>query len=146
MASLKEYQDYKTHKKLLERWLGPFEVLKNIGSHLYHPTLPQQWKLAHPVFHVSLLEPVKQSNIPNKHQYSPPPVIVEEEEEWEVAEVLDSKLKRGELWYLVEWKGLNEDPESRTWEPDSNLNNSTDLFKDLHTFHPETPGTNTSRV
>ncbi|MBW0558198.1 hypothetical protein O181_097913, partial [Austropuccinia psidii MF-1] len=30
-------------KKLSERWLVPFEVLKKIGSHAYHLKLPQQW-------------------------------------------------------------------------------------------------------
>ncbi|MBW0503292.1 hypothetical protein O181_043007 [Austropuccinia psidii MF-1] len=48
-------------KKLSERWLGPFEVLKKIGSNSYHLKLPQQGKSVHPVFHVSLSEPVKQS-------------------------------------------------------------------------------------
>ncbi|MBW0530069.1 hypothetical protein O181_069784 [Austropuccinia psidii MF-1] len=65
-------------KKLSERFLGPLEVLKKIGSHAYHLKLHQQWKQVHPVFHVSLLDPVKQSTIPNKHQLSPSPVIVEE--------------------------------------------------------------------
>ncbi|MBW0562303.1 hypothetical protein O181_102018 [Austropuccinia psidii MF-1] len=101
-------------KKLSERWLGPFEVLKKIGSHAYHLKLPQQWKSVHPVFHVSLLEPVKKSSIPNCNQFP-------EQEEWEVAQVLDSKLKRGKLWYLVEWKGFSKDPEKTTWEPASNL-------------------------
>ncbi|MBW0555281.1 hypothetical protein O181_094996 [Austropuccinia psidii MF-1] len=96
-------------KKLSERCLGPFEVIKKIGSHAYHLKLPQQWKSVHPVFHVSLSEPVKQSTIPNQHQLPPPPVLVEEQEEWEVAQVLDSKLKRGKLWYLVEWKSFSED-------------------------------------
>ncbi|MBW0482904.1 hypothetical protein O181_022619, partial [Austropuccinia psidii MF-1] len=68
-------------KKLLERWLGPFEVLKKIGSHAYNLKLPQPWRSVHPVFHVFLLEPVKQSAIPNQHQLPPPPVIVEEQEE-----------------------------------------------------------------
>ncbi|MBW0555788.1 hypothetical protein O181_095503 [Austropuccinia psidii MF-1] len=52
-------------ENLSERWLGPFEVLKSIGSHAYHIKLAQQWKSVDPVFHVSLLEPVKQSTIPN---------------------------------------------------------------------------------
>ncbi|MBW0589669.1 hypothetical protein O181_129384 [Austropuccinia psidii MF-1] len=52
-------------KKLSERWLGPFEVLKKIGSHAYHLKLPQQWESVHPVFHMSLLEPVNHSTIPN---------------------------------------------------------------------------------
>ncbi|MBW0574037.1 hypothetical protein O181_113752 [Austropuccinia psidii MF-1] len=88
-------------KKLSERGLGPFEVLKKIGSHAYNFKLPQKWESVHPVFHVSLLEPVKHSTIPNQHQLPTPTVLVEEQEEWEVAQVLDSKLKRGKLWYLV---------------------------------------------
>ncbi|MBW0583578.1 hypothetical protein O181_123293, partial [Austropuccinia psidii MF-1] len=133
-------------KKLSESWLGPFEVLKTIGSHAYHLKLPQQWKSVHPVFHVSLLEPFKQSTIPNRHQLPPPPILVEEQEEWEAAEVLDSKLKRGKLWYLVEWKRFSEDPERTTWEPASNLTNSPDLVKDFHTLYPDKPGPNISRV
>ncbi|MBW0548185.1 hypothetical protein O181_087900 [Austropuccinia psidii MF-1] len=93
-----------------------------------------------------LLEPAKQSIIPNQHQFPPPPVIVEEQEEWEVAEVLDSKLKRGKLCYLVEWKGFSEYQERETWEPDSSLTNSPELFKDFHTLYPENPGQNSSRA
>ncbi|MBW0592411.1 hypothetical protein O181_132126, partial [Austropuccinia psidii MF-1] len=133
-------------KELSERWLGPSEVLKKIGSHAYQLKLLQQWKSVHPVFHVSLLQPVKHSTIPNHHQLPPPPEIVEEKEEWEVAQVLDSNLKRGTLWYLVEWKGLNEDPERTAWEPASNLTNSPDLVKDFHTLYPEKPGPNSTRV
>ncbi|MBW0530155.1 hypothetical protein O181_069870 [Austropuccinia psidii MF-1] len=101
-------------KKLSERWLRPFEVIKKIGSHAYHLKLPLQWNSVLPVFHVSLLKPVKQSSIQNHNQLPPPPVLVEEQEEWEVAQALDSKLKRGKLWYLVEWKGLSKDPERTT--------------------------------
>ncbi|MBW0532224.1 hypothetical protein O181_071939 [Austropuccinia psidii MF-1] len=132
--------------KLSERWLGPFEVLKNIGSHAYQLKFPQQWKSVHPVFHVSLSEPVKQSAVPNQHQFPPPPVIVEEKEELEVAQVLDSKIRRGKLWYLVECKEFSEDPERTTWEPASNLTNSPDLVKNLHSLYPDKPGPITSRV
>ena len=113
---------------------GPFDVIKRIGIHAYNLKLHLQWESVHPVLHVSLLEPVKQSSIPNCNQFPPPPALVEEQEEWEVAQVLDSKLKRGELWYLVEWKGFSEDPERTTWEPASNLNSSPNLVKDFHTL------------
>ncbi|MBW0478968.1 hypothetical protein O181_018683 [Austropuccinia psidii MF-1] len=55
-------------------------------------------------------------------------------------------LKRGKLWYIVEWKGLSDDPERITWEPDSNLTSLPDLVNDFPTMHPDKPGKNTSRV
>ncbi|MBW0541888.1 hypothetical protein O181_081603, partial [Austropuccinia psidii MF-1] len=133
-------------KRLAERWMGPSEVIKNIGGHAYHLKLPLQWKAVHPAFHVSLLEPVKQSSIPNHNQLPPPPVLVEEQEKWEVNQVLDSNLKRGKLWYLVEWGGLSEDPEKETWEPFSNLTSLPDLVKDFYSLNPDKSGPNTSRV
>ncbi|MBW0580451.1 hypothetical protein O181_120166 [Austropuccinia psidii MF-1] len=65
-------------KELSERWLGPFEVIKKIGIHSYHLKLPLKWKAVHHVFHVSLLEPVKQSSMPNCNQLPPPQLLVEE--------------------------------------------------------------------
>ncbi|MBW0497573.1 hypothetical protein O181_037288 [Austropuccinia psidii MF-1] len=107
-------------KKLSERWLGPFSFLKKVITHAYHLKLPSQWKFIHPVFHISLFKPVKTSKNPNQHQEPPPPIIIEGQEEWEVSQILDSKLKRRKLWYLVEWKGFSQDPERSTWEPAKN--------------------------
>ncbi|MBW0560357.1 hypothetical protein O181_100072 [Austropuccinia psidii MF-1] len=102
--------------------------------------LPSQWKSIHPVFHISLLEPVKTSTNPNWNQKTPPPIIIEEEEEWEVSQLLNSKLKRGKLWYLVEWKGFSQDSERSTWEPTENLKNCPELIMDFHSLYPEKPG------
>ncbi|MBW0527801.1 hypothetical protein O181_067516 [Austropuccinia psidii MF-1] len=88
-------------KKLSEQWLGPFPILRKVSTCAYHLKLPSQWKSIHPVLHISLLEPVKTSTIPNKHEEPPPAIIIEEEEEWEVSQILDSKLKGRMLWYLV---------------------------------------------
>ncbi|MBW0507920.1 hypothetical protein O181_047635 [Austropuccinia psidii MF-1] len=92
----------RTTKKLSERFLGPFEVLKKIGIHAYSLKLPLKWKSVNPFLHVSFLEPVKQSNIPNGHKLQPPAAMVEGNEEWKVAQFMDSKLKTGRLGYLVE--------------------------------------------
>ncbi|MBW0564003.1 hypothetical protein O181_103718 [Austropuccinia psidii MF-1] len=121
--SSKNIKSTRPTKKLPERWLGPFPILKKVRNHAYHLKLPSQWKSIQPVFHISLLEPVKTSTIPNKHQEPPPPIIIEEEVEWEVSQILDSKLKGGKLWYLVEWKGFSQDSERSTWEPIENLKN-----------------------
>ncbi|MBW0571102.1 hypothetical protein O181_110817 [Austropuccinia psidii MF-1] len=144
--SSKNIKSTRPTKKLPERWLGPFLILKKVSTHAYHLKLLSQWKSIHPVFHISLLEPVKTSKIPNRHQEPPPPITIEEEEEWEVSQVLDSKLKRTKLWYLVEWKGFSQDPERSTWEPAKNLKNCCDLVKDFHSLYPEKPGPNSSKA
>ncbi|MBW0568333.1 hypothetical protein O181_108048 [Austropuccinia psidii MF-1] len=89
---------------------------------------------------------VKTSTIPNWHQEPPPPIIIEEEGEWEVSQILDSKLKRRKLWYLVEWKGFSQDSERSAWEPAESLKNSPELVKEFHFFYPDKPGPNSSKV
>ncbi|MBW0486173.1 hypothetical protein O181_025888 [Austropuccinia psidii MF-1] len=130
--SSKNIKSTRPTKKLSERWLGSFPILKRISTHAYHLKIPSQWKSIHPVFHIPLLKPVKTSTIPNWDQEPPPPIIMEEEEEWEVSQILQSKFKRRRLWYLVEWKGFSQDPERSTWEPAQNLKICPELVKDFH--------------
>ncbi|MBW0564163.1 hypothetical protein O181_103878 [Austropuccinia psidii MF-1] len=102
--------------ELSKRWLGLFPIFNKVGNHAYHLKLTSQSRSIHPVFHISLLEPVKTSFILNRHQ-EPLSSIFIQEEECEVSQILDLKLKRGKLWYLVEWKVFSQDPERSTWEP-----------------------------
>ena len=45
-------------RKLLPRWIGPFEIVKRIGVVAYRLKLPETMRI-HNVFHVSLLKPYK---------------------------------------------------------------------------------------
>ncbi|MBW0549830.1 hypothetical protein O181_089545 [Austropuccinia psidii MF-1] len=85
-------------------------------------------------------------NNPKLASESSPPITIEEEEEWEVSQVLDSKLKRRKLWYLVEWKVFSQDPERSTWEPAENVNNGPELVKDCHSLYPDNPRPNSSKA
>ncbi|MBW0520327.1 hypothetical protein O181_060042 [Austropuccinia psidii MF-1] len=82
----------------------------------------------------------------SRHQVPPTPIIIEEEEEWEVSQILDSKLKRRKLWFLVEWEGLSQDPEISTWEPAKNLKNCPEPVKYFHSLYPDKPCPNSSRA
>ena len=85
----------------------------------------------HPVFHSSLLEPYRDSTILNR--ITPPPLPIESLEdgpEYEVAAILDSKIVRNKLYYLVDWLGYS--PSERTWEPVTNLANAQALLDDFH--------------
>ncbi|MBW0505210.1 hypothetical protein O181_044925 [Austropuccinia psidii MF-1] len=140
--SCKKIKSARSTENLSERWLGPFPILKKVRPHAYHLKLPSQCKSIHPVFYISLLEPLKTSTIPNRNQEPPFSIIIEEEEEWEVSQILDSNLKRRKLWYLVEWKGFSQDPGRSTWEPTETLKNFPELFKDFHSLYPEKAGRN----
>ncbi|MBW0477941.1 hypothetical protein O181_017656 [Austropuccinia psidii MF-1] len=100
--SSKNIKSTRPTKKLLERCVDPFPILKKVSTYAYHLKFLSQWKSIHPVFHISLLEPVKTSTIPSQHQEPHLPIIIEDEEEWEVSQILYSKIKRRNIWYLVE--------------------------------------------
>ncbi|MBW0546598.1 hypothetical protein O181_086313 [Austropuccinia psidii MF-1] len=121
-------------------------MLKKFRTHAYHLRLPSQWKSTYPVFHISLLEPVKTSTIPNRNQDPHPPIIIEEEEEFSFSQILDSKIKGGKLWYLVEWKVFSKDPERSTCKPSESLKNFPKLFKEFHQLYLYKPGKDSPRA
>jgi hypothetical protein len=54
----------------------------------------------HQVFHISLLEPYKESFILGRSQVLPPPIEIERQEEFEVSEILDSRIIE-ESWNIL---------------------------------------------
>ncbi len=122
--------------KLDYRRLGPFVVEKQINPVAYRLQLPASMKI-HPVFHVSLLETFRESSISGRIQPPPPVVEIDNHQEYEVEEILDSRLRRGRLEYFVHWRGY--DINERTWEPSSNLINAPDKVREFHRRYPNKP-------
>ena len=52
-------------KKLAEKFLGPFEILAQVGSISFTLHLPNSMHGIHPVFHISMLEPSTPNEFPN---------------------------------------------------------------------------------
>ena len=52
-------------KKLADKFLGPYEVIAQPGTHSVMLQLPDNLHTVHPVFHVSILEPATPSMIPD---------------------------------------------------------------------------------
>jgi transposase InsO family protein len=126
-------------QKLEARRMGPFKVLDIVGeSRLARRLELPSTMRKHPVFHVGQLEPYYANSIAGRTQLAPAPEIVDEEPEWEVAEDLDSKIERGKLRYLIDWKGYSVD--ERTWEPAENVQHAERLVQQFHSQHPHHAG------
>lgn len=93
-------------KKLDDKCFGPFRILERHGASAYKLALPGTWKSIHPVFNECVLSPFTPAEFPSQRKPPPPPpVLVDGYEEQEVEVILDSRLRREKLEYLVHWKG-----------------------------------------
>lgn len=124
-------------RKLANRRLGPFRIVRVISEVNYELELPRTMHV-HPVFHVGLLTPFTPDTIEGRVQPPPPPVIVDGDEEFEVESILDAKLERGKLKYLVHWKGYSTADNS--WEEAANLEHSPDVIAAFYQAHPDAIG------
>ena len=138
MVSSMSHQDYpQPCEKLDYQRLGPFLITTRINNVTFRLNLLAHMRL-HPVFHSSLLEPCRTSSIPNRVVPPPPSVQLVDDPEYEVVAILDSKIVRNKLYYLVDWVGY---PQSDcTWEPVNNVSNAQALVKDFHRRYPNKPG------
>ena len=77
--------------KLSPRLYSPFKVLEKGGNRGFQLDISPQWKI-YPVFHVSLLEPYKVSDRPNREQPPRKPEDVEGDMEWDVQKIGKSEI------------------------------------------------------
>ena len=88
----KYFRSTQPSKKLSKKNLGPYPIIAQVGTLSFTIHLPNSMRAVHPVFHVSQLKPMMPNTIPNRSQPLPPPVDVDGEPEYEITEILDSKL------------------------------------------------------
>jgi len=81
-------------KKLAEKYLGPYKLIAQVGTHSFMLQLSKELQSVHPVFHVSMLEPHTLSTIPSRTEPPPAPVEVKGDLKYEIAEILDTKIDK----------------------------------------------------
>jgi hypothetical protein len=92
--------------KLVPRRHGPFKIIQVMSTVNYRLELPTQWSI-HPVFHIDLLTPYKETIMHGPNFTRPAPELIDGEEEYFVERILDSRHfgRRRRLQYLVKWEG-----------------------------------------
>ena len=123
-------------KKLSEKRIGPYPIVDVKLTNAVQFKLPRSIKI-HPVVNVSHVRPYIEPHIPQQTTIAPPPVEIKGEFEYEVEQILDSRLYRGKLQYLVKWLGYTE--EHNTWEPADNLEHAQEAIDLFHQTHPSAP-------
>jgi hypothetical protein len=129
---------------LAEKYLSPFEVIAQVGSHSYTLQFPDGMHAVHPIFHVSMLEPATLNTIPNRIQPPPPPVEIDREPKYEISEILNLKIDKCcrpcNVLYLVQWAGYKGTDEETSWILASELGNAPKLTSNFHATYPAKPG------
>ena len=91
MLNAKNIRTKRPSKKLSPKLYGPFKVLETKGNRAYKLEISPRWRI-HPVFHVSLLEPYRTSNRPNREQPPLEPEDIEGDLEWEIERIVKSEI------------------------------------------------------
>ena len=134
-ANLRLQGDAKRSRKLTSPYIGPFTIDRAINANAYKLTLPPTLKI-HPVVNISHLKKYHDGAQlfparPDPIQRPPPTtdgVDGSGAPEWEVEQILDKRLYRRKVQYLILWKGYPR--HEATWEPLENLEHSAQLIEE----------------
>ncbi|CAJ0940793.1 unnamed protein product, partial [Ranitomeya imitator] len=120
--------------KFKPRFIGPYRILEILNPVSFRLDLLASFAI-HNVFHWSLLRRYEVPVVPSPEP--PAPVLVEGELEYVVEKILDSRVSRRKLQYLVKWKGYGQ--EDNSWVVASDVH-ADDLVRAFHRAHPGRPG------
>ena len=117
------------NKSLTRTWLGPYKVIKAIGSHAYRLEVPEctQWNN---VVHATLLKLFRRRDEPQD-------MNEDEEGIWEVEEIVNSRRVKGVVQYRVRWTGCTELED--TWETFEHLDNCPEKLQEFRQKFPRKP-------
>ena len=125
-------------KKLDYKKIGPFKILAKIGTSAYKLEFPPDMKI-HNTIHISLLEPYEDNKFPSQKLLPPPPIEIAGENEYELEEIIDSRLHYNKLQYRAKWIGYSPEHD-KVWYPAENFENAKDAVKHFHSRYPQKPG------
>jgi hypothetical protein len=89
------------------------------------------------------MEPAITNPFEGRAEPPPEPIELDGDLEYEVTEILSSRLdrrRREPLMYLVKWAGYEGTDEETSWIPAADLEHAPELVSEFHRQYPEMPG------
>jgi hypothetical protein len=112
--------------KLMQRKIGPFEIIEVISPTAYKLRLPNSYK-GHNVFNLQHLTKYLRSNELGRPKLMNPRDTLPSSEEYKVEKIVGEQRRKGKLYYCVRWKGYNAKDD--TWQTAWDLRNAPELVK-----------------
>ncbi|KAK3520991.1 hypothetical protein QTP86_002388 [Hemibagrus guttatus] len=123
-------------RKLSPKFIGPFEIIRQVNPVAYRLRLPASYRIC-PTVHVSLLKPAHPAaGEARTCEEPPPPLDIEGSLAYQVWALLNSRRVRSRLQYLVDWEGYG--PEERSWVDAVDILDPS-LVEDFHRDSPNKP-------
>jgi len=89
-----------------------------------------------------MLEPATSNTFSKRIQLASAPVIIDGEPEYEISQIVDSKIDRQQtckLLYKVIWLGYEDTGDESEWISASELSHAVDLVSDFHIAYSTKP-------
>ena len=110
-------------KKINYKQLKSFRILKKIDMQTYKLKLLKKYDVIRLIFHVSLLKLWHSCDENSKLQI----ILVEEKKKWKIKKILDQRIKKEKIEYLVQWVDLSF--YKNFWESMKNLSNAKKIIE-----------------
>jgi len=130
-------------KKLSEKYLRPYKIIAQPSLQSFTLRLLDTIRAIHPVFYVSMLEPITPNTFQQHSEPLPAPVIIDREPEYEISKIVDSKIDRQKVYkllYKVIWLGYEDTDDDSKWLPVMELEHVKELVNNFYLKYPTKPG------
>jgi hypothetical protein len=113
------YNSERKSRKLLQKFIGPYKIIKKINSNAYKLELPPHLHLIHPVFSVAFLRKYNQNTNSDISDEVSQPNYMDANAQRLIERIHNSKITRNHTFYLIQWEGLPV--EESTWYKESEV-------------------------
>jgi hypothetical protein len=114
-------------RKLIQRKIGPFEVIEVISPTVFKIRLPDTYPM-HNVVNIQHLTKYYRSKDVSCPKLANPQDKLQGTEEYEVEKIVEERKRNGRLMYRIRWKGYGA--EDDTWQTPRDLRNAPELIKE----------------